>query len=249
MVKFLLKKGRIFNKEFIFSLLAFIKYRYEEEIIAKSARKIMVVSQVDADYLKSISNTSAKFLVVPNGAYFEHISETTKSEYFRLGILSSWGSPRAFEENNWFIQTYFKKYIKAHPNAKLILAGRGKLIEKYRGDKNIEIMGEVDTLDQFFSNIDVFLSINPKGCGILNRVLDSFAHKKIVVGIEKSFSGFTYMKSYLSFNDYKSFEKSLDFVKNNPSKVKEIEELAFLDMKKYNDWDSNYKSFINALLG
>ena len=239
---------RIFNKEFIYSLFAFIKYRYEECVISRMASKIMVVSQVDADYLKKISGTRAKFIVVPNGANFEQLTEKHKSDCLRMGILSSWGSPRALEENNWFIQTYYKKYVLTHPEVKLILAGRGCLIEKFRDVKNVEIMGEVNSLNEFFSNIDVFISVNPKGCGILNRVLDAFAHKTIVVGVDKSFSGFKYMSSYLTFDDYTSFKNTINYIGKNPDKIRQIEEAAYLDVKKYNDWDKNYEYFINELL-
>ena len=37
-------------------------------------------------------------------------------------------------------------------------------------------------------------------------------------------------------------------LEKNPDKIRQIEEAAYLDVKKYNDWDKNYEYFINELL-
>lgn len=249
MVRFLLKKGRVFNWEFRHSLLAFIKYRYEEYIISKESNKVMVVAKADADYLRRISKSNAKFIVVPNGANFPEKNEKVKGIGLRLGILSSWSSPRALEENKWFLDTYFPKFAKRHPDVKLYLAGRGPLINVFKDREQVEILGEVNELNEFFSRIDIFLSVNPKGCGILNRVLDAFAHKTAVVGIKPSFSGFDYMQdgSYLSFSDYKGFEESIEKLGNDAALRERIQNTAFAEINKHNQWDANYNKLIEQI--
>lgn len=249
MIQFLLKKGRIFNKEFIYSSLAYFKYRFEERVIVNKAKQIMVVSDTDAEYLKKISGSTSEFLVIPNGATLPEITIKTKCNHLRVGILSSWSSQRTLEENEWFIDGYFNKIRNEIPDIELILAGRGALIYKFENLPNIRVIGEVDDLNDFFKDVDVFLSVNPKGCGILNRVLDAFAYRTAVLGIKNSFSGFTYMSnnSYLSFSTYKEFRDRLIALSKDINLRESLINNAINDIKLYNNWDVNYNLFINKL--
>ena len=113
----------------------------------------------------------------------------------------------------------------------------------------MRIIGEVESLDEFFSNIDVFLSANPKGCGILNRVLDAIAYKTPIIGHKGSFSGFTGMeKGYLSFDDYDSFCKTIDIIKNNKDLQTTLVAEAYNFALEHLNWRDNYESFINRYL-
>ena len=112
----------------------------------------------------------------------------------------------------------------------------------------MKYIGEVDSLDDFFKDIDIFISACPKGCGILNRVLDAFSYKTIVLGHEKSFSGFRDLKDcYLEFNDYSSFENRMDYIINNPKEIEGMIENAFNEIQKKFDWNKNYNHLIDYI--
>ena len=242
---FFLKKGYFFKYSFWYSLAAYFFNIYREIKVVRSYNKVMLVSQTDIDYLKRFARKETKFYCVPNGINIGTITAKIKSNTIRLGILSSWNSITSAQENEWFIKEYFKRYVRNHNSVKLYLAGRGPYINEYEGQEGIHILGEVYDLNDFFSNIDVFIVANPKGCGILNRVLDAFAHKTIVLGYEKAFSGFKYMKDcYLSFSNYDSFEKQIEYVQNNPEIVAQYIDNAYVTIIKENNWAENYSNFI-----
>ena len=97
--------------------------------------------------------------------------------------------------------------------------------------------------------IDVFLTVNPKGCGILNRVLDAIAFEVPIVGIKASFSGFQDSAGiYTEFHDYNSFVDAMDFVSNHYEecilKAKQAVEYA----KMHNDWENNYNKLVDNII-
>lgn len=244
-IKFYLKHLNIFHYDFFYSVYCLLRdYRIETKVI-RCFKKIALVSQVDIEYLKKRSKPNTEFICIPNGANFIEVEPKTNSHHIRLGILSSWWHTTLAEENDWFIRKYFVQYSQKHPDIKLYLAGKGSFIEQYRGIKNVEIMGEVETLNAFFKNIDVFVVPNPKGCGILNRVLDAFAYKTCVIGHKNAFSGFTYMYDcFYDFEDYSTFEEKMDILANSEKKREELANNAFLSIKENNDWEKNISKFI-----
>lgn len=244
-IKFYLKHFRIFQYDFFYTIYSLLRdYRLETKII-KNFEKIVLVSETDINYLKKRAKPSVRFYCMPNGANFSKVSPKTEADTIRLGILSNWWHITLAQENGWFIEEYFACYVKRYPNVKLILAGRGSYIEKYKNVPNVEIMGEVDNLDDFFKNVDVYIVANPKGCGILNRALDAFAYKTCVIGYKKAFSGFRYMKdSYLEFDDYNSFEKQLNCLINDPERREILVNNAYKSIMENNNWEKNISNFI-----
>lgn len=247
---FYLSHGYIFCYDFPYSIYAVLAFFREEWKVVRTYHHVVMVSNEDIRFFKKVTKSKSSFLCVPNGVEVPSVSPKTKSNVIRLGLLNSWGHRVSYDENKWFVEDYFRKYVKTHPNVELHIAGRGRFGDHFAGLKNIKYVGEVDSLDDFFKNIDVFISACPKGCGILNRVLDAFSYKTIVLGHEKSFSGFREMKdSYLEFHNYKSFEKKLDFIIENPDVIKTIVNNAYNEISIRYNWDKNYNKLIDYIEG
>lgn len=250
-VKFYFKNKLFYKYDFFYSIYAYFKTIKEEKKVLHNYKNVMLVSDVDVDYLKGFAPKDVNFICVRNGVSLPLLKEHNPSEKLRLGILSSFGSKTSFEENDWFVCKYYRKYIREHKNVELHIAGRGAYGKVYERRNQIKYWGAVEDLNDFFSNIDVFLVVNPKGCGILNRALDGFSHKVPVLGYQAAFSGFRYMNdSYLEFSSYESFENQLDFIINNPDHIAKMVDNAYEQIQKYNDWDKNYTklaSFIKTL--
>ena len=247
-IKFYAKNLNVFHYDFFYSIYCLIRdYRIESNIL-HHFKKAVLVSETDINYFKKRSFNDVIYYCMPNGANFCEVEPKTNSEIIRLGILSHWWHPTLVEENSWFIKSYFRKYTKLHHNVKLCLAGRGSFIEQFRDLPNVEIMGEVGDLNDFFSNIDIFVAANPKGCGILNRVLDAFAYKTCVLGYKNAFTGFRYMKeSYVEFDDYDSFEKALDELIDNREKREILTMNAYNEIIQNNDWEKNILNFMHFI--
>ena len=246
-VCFYTRVGHIWHKDYIGSFLRFIKWHFLDKKIVNNTDCIMLVSANDGEYLKRF-NPDANIMVCPNGVNNAVLKPHIPSEKFRLGILSSWSNENTYEENNWFVQKYFKRYAKTHSGVELILAGRGRLIERLQGLPHVSVMGEVDDLADFFANIDLFVAVNPKGCGILNRCLDAFVYQVPVIGCKGAFSGFTYMKdSFLSFNTYQQFVEATERLKNDVNLRQTLVENALREVEKNNDWEKNLGGLIDKI--
>ena len=249
-VIFYLKNRHIFNYDFFYSVYAWIKWRKRDRAVIDHFKNAMLVSQTDINYLKKLSpKAKCTYHLIQNGANVPaSLSQHTSSDHLRLGILASWGNPVTYEESAWFVEEYFPKYIKNHPDVVLYLAGRGAYVSKLEGRENVVVMGEVPDLNDYFSNIDVFLAVNPKGCGVLNRVLDAFAHQVPIVSLPASMSGFQDIDDcYIPFTDYSSFVKAMDKVKN-PSTVQKMVEKGFQYISCNNSWEKNYDKLMNIVL-
>lgn len=248
---FYLKKGHVFNKDFLYSVYGYLKYRREDKRIVNHYSGVVLYSQSDIDFLiKLAPRARCRYICVPNGIYkTDNVQSKSNHEKFTLGLMSSWGSFQSYEENNWFIRTYYKRYIKTQPNVKLLVAGRGEYISKLLGLNNVTVIGEVADLGDFFNQIDLFLSVNPKGCGILNRVLDAIVYKVPVMGNNASFSGFQNSEGiFLRFSDYNSFVKAMDYALNHKNEIRKMADNAYEYALENNDWNKNYDYLVNNIV-
>lgn len=245
-LKFYLKRFDLFNYDFLYTIHSYLQDFIAERKVAQKYKNIIFVSETDASYFKKKYNYGFETACIKAGVDNCFVSSKTKSNTLRLGILASWSHPSPSYENGWFIKDYFVRFAKRFPEIKLYLAGRGKYISKYKSIKNVEVIGEVVELDDFFRNIDVYIVVNPKGCGILNRVLDAFTHKTCVLGFSPSFSGFRYMQnSYLEFDSYQSFEEQVRHIIQHPEIKDVLVQNALNYLEKYNNWIINNDDFVN----
>lgn len=251
-IVFYFKKRHIFHFDFFYSIYGFLRYSRMEKRVIKKYENVMLVSQTDIDYLKrrnQARNKSITYWCVPNGVNeVDVVRDKSVSDKMRIGVLSSFNSRQSFEENNWFFRSIYKKYSIEHSDIELIVAGRGRFINHLRGLRSVTVLGEVDDLNDFFSNIDVFLSLNPKGCGILNRVLDAIAYRTAVIGVNGSFSGFSdSTKFYLCFDNYDSFCSTVNDIKNESLRLELIGKAESIIKEKHN-WVLNYDRFVQKIL-
>jgi glycosyltransferase involved in cell wall biosynthesis len=249
--KFYLSIGHVFCYDFLYSVYGYLRYSRKEKFVLNTYENTIFVAQVDIDYLKQkYPRSGCNYICVPNGVpEVNNVLDHVPSDRLRLGILSPWESKQIIEESNWFIRKYYKRYYAKHPNTVLKLAGRGSKINQFQNQDGIEVLGEVEDLADFFANIDVFISSNPKGCGILNRVLDAFMYKVPVLGHEASFSGFPSSDDICyKFNNYPSFESALEYINANRTDVRRRVENAIEYTKKNNNWERNYQKLVEILM-
>lgn len=249
-IKHYLRIGHVFNYDFIYSIYAYLRYSPLEKRMIRFFDKCIFVSPVDINYMISkTKENKEKFLYAQNGIYIPNEIQHNKFTKFRIGILSPWVSKQITEESRWFIVNYFKKYSKENENVELILAGRGPRIRQFEGLHNVKVIGEVDSLEDFFSNIDIMISSNPKGCGILNRVLDSFAYKVPVLGVPGSFTGFPNSDNcYYTFNNYTEFRSVLNKIIERKEELIEIANNAYVYITKNNNWNLIYDKLVDKII-
>lgn len=249
-IKHYLKVGNVFNYDFFYSIYAYLKYIPLEKKMLQSYAKCILVSPSDIGYMERVYKVPiSKFIYAPNGVEKQAEIQRTRSEVFRIGILSPWVSKPITEESKWFINKYFRKYSKTHNNIELILAGRGARIRQFEGMKNVKVLGEVASLEDFFSNIDVMISANPKGCGILNRILDSFSYRVPVCGVPGSFSGFPNSEGcYLKFSTYREFCEIIEEIMKRRDQLSTVADNAYSYIQEHHNWDQIYEGLVNDII-
>lgn len=248
-----IKFKRIWSYDFWYSIYGYLRYYIEEKKMLKNYKKIILVSMRDIDYLhETYHSPIEKFIYATNGIdRVDKLKKHKRQHRLSLGILATWYSSQIIEESKWFIEEIYIPYVKSKKNKEieLILAGRGPKIKQFEGLKNIKVIGEVDSLGDFFSQIDVMISSNPKGCGILNRVLDSFAHRVPVCGVSESFSGFSEAEGcYMTFSNLNDFSSLIEIITDDEHFTRKVADRAYLYIKRKHDWIQIYDDLVEKLL-
>ncbi len=238
-----------FCEDLLYCICAYIKYIQVEKKVIEKYQNIMLVSQTDINYLES--RYPKQYLYLPNGVDIDikHYECKKYNGKLTLGILCTGNASVFYDEVDVFVSRYLKKYLIEHKNVECIIAGNGIYNEKFARHKGIKVIGKVNKLEDFYSNIDIFISPVAKGCGVINRVLEAFAFGAFTVGHEGTFTGITDLsKGYLCYTSYQEFENCIDFFLNNPDKVNEYKKNAQYYIKEYRNWDKIYDEFVKSKL-
>lgn len=247
---FLLKEGKVFTRSFLKNIARYLLYYFREKKIFSTPIPFMFVSQNDIDCLKR-RFPNVKCLCVPNGVNTPHGDMTKyKSDEVRLGMLSNW-VPESLEEARWFIENYLPSIVKEIPNVKLYVAGKcnnQKIVSYFKSNPNIKYLGWIDSLEEYFKGIDIYVATVPRGNGILNKVLDAFAHQTPCIGNKGSFNGFKGLKNgCIECSSKEDYINAIRILTEDEDKRKSIVNNALVYIKEHNNWDVNYNNFINEI--
>jgi len=243
MMRFYIQRRLFFNKHLIGATLRYIKYYFVERNVVRNFDKVIVVSEHDAAYLEKKFSCS-NIEVVTNGADFPDLSKRKSKDFsFTLGLLSYWGAGN-YSDVDWFFTEYLPELKIRYPGIRIITAGRGaddytlNLFKQH----DVEHLGGVDDLWVFFNRIDIFITTLRKECGILNKVLDAMAHKKIVVGLEHNMYAFGSLKDgYFTYKNLNEFVQALETIRENPELVESRVDNAYRFVTQHHNWVTNYE--------
>lgn len=247
-IKFYLKRGKILYKDLYYSIVSYLRYHRKDIQVARTYDKVLMVSKTDVDKLSREAKDC--HLVLANNCV--KLKETAFRQYdktkpLKLGIIAHWMFV-SIDETRWFIDDVFKKLRPVYPGIELVIAGRGddKLANHFfRGD-GVRFIGEVDSLDDFFNEINIYVATVPKGCGVLNKLLDAFSYRVFSIGIQASFSAFTELKDgYVVCNRFEDYVKAIQMYCDDQEKVMRMVENAYEYVKRtHSDEEKNYKEVI-----
>ena len=248
--KFYLRRLKFFHPELWLNLLRYIKYAPLEKRIVHGYKKVIVASKHDAEYLNRRYGRS-NVVAIQNGVdvdmkYVNVNQENSAYKFeYRIGMLNYWGAGKP-HDFTWFVDEILPSLRSHFPSIRVILAGRGGSDEliKYLEKNGCEFVGEVEYLTDFFASIDICVTSMRKECGILNKALDAFAHKKIVVGFEPNMKAFSDLhRGFLTYKNSHEMIECIEFVRDRPGDVLEIQNNAYRYVLKNNDWDQKMNDF------
>jgi hypothetical protein len=244
-------KNKIFNTELIRTFLRLVKYSIIEKKIVSFSEKIIVVSDYDKDYLNK-KYKCQKVLSIPNGIDIPNQPPHKKNNFFKptIGFLYFWGVQNSIDDIDWFISSYLPILKKEFPNIEIIAAGKGANLNalNYFEKNNINYLGEVKDLNEFFSRIDFYLTTVRKKCGILNKVLESFAHQKIVIAYEGNMLAFRDLeKGFFTYKTVDELILNIRKIKSNTNEVETYVKNSLNYINEKHNWKINYNYFYSII--
>lgn len=196
--KKVLNKSIVFSHDLMFYRLnefinrdgnkdAFVQQVKTKEVeLLNSFKKILVV----ADYEKKIliQEGIAEDKIINVGAPQEPVElQEGKFEYY-FGFIGG-----NYSQNVEALETFVKDYYPFFKDKKFAIAGSvcklnevKKLAEQY---PNISLLGYVDDLKDFYSDVRFITAALPVGSGIKIKVVEGMAHGKVILGTKKAFEG------------------------------------------------------------
>jgi hypothetical protein len=249
---FYIKRKKFNYYDLYYSCWQLIHYCIKEFLVILKSPNVMYVSPYDLTSMKKIFKKK-NFLLVQNGVEINKENSIQKFKKERnciiLGTISYW-TKVSLCELKWFIDDIFLKYGSKNREIKLVIAGMGAdaaMIAYFESLPNVVFIGKVESLDEFFNQIDIFVGTVPKSVGILNKILDAFAHKRLVIGLPECFKAFMNDKQvYLSFKNDREFIDIIDKFSCDDMKV--IVNQAYEFVIEQHSWIKNYEPFIKFLI-
>lgn len=236
--------------------LKYVKFTLYEWLILRYYNHVVLVSWGDKYYYSRKLSTrryAEKITVIPNGIIpweGNRIYRRKNNHKLIIGCLSPWDES-AFATLQLFLNEIWAK-LNTRNNLKLIIAGRYLTEDKKNyilGFENIEVMGEVKDLSEFYDAIDVSLLTMVKRCGIINRLLDAFSYQVPVLTRPQSLLAFKEkLDCCYVYNDVNTFERMVANILNNPLMVQKKVNDARDVILRNNDWEKNYSSFNELLM-
>lgn len=254
---FYLKRGKLFYYDLYYSAYQILKYSFREYSVLRRSKNIIYVSSSDISVMQKFFREK-KFFLAQNGVDVPlyrnqqlRNSRIDASSVLVLGSISNWNKV-SIDEVKWFIEDSLPRLRVKFPNLKIKLAGKDvgsyakNIFNKVEG---VEYIGEVPNLCDFFSKIDIFIATVPKGVGILNKVIDSFAYERLVIGLPQCFYAFPENSDgFIPCENYIEFENAINLYLYDCEQVNKIVEKSYNYIKSHHNWSDNYAELVDHIV-
>ncbi len=194
-----------------------------ENKIVKYADKIICLTSVDSNLLKSIYGRNADSIIpITIEDKFKCLSNLENGTSYHLFVGSSFFAN--IDALNWYVINVLP-FIKS----KLIVVGTGMevLMDKYDENLNIEIHGFVDDLGPYYEGADFVINPVRLGSGMKTKTIEALMYGKTIIGTQEAFAG---------MEDIENLEAG--YICNQPKEF--ITRIQNLDDKKFNVKSRNY---------
>ena len=195
-------------------------YSYKEKRCLSGFGDIVYVSPVDVKYVEKTYSFSASLHCITPGVEKQStvIEESTNDfdvKCIQIGCLTDFSNDTLNENLYPLIKGIIPYLDNNQLKYKLIIAGRGAnstIENEMKKSQNIQYIGYVDSLSDFYNSIDIVITTVAKKCGVINRILEAWAYAKPVIGYSHNFVPFLKAKNeenYLSADNNEEFYKML----------------------------------------
>ncbi|MDZ5254361.1 glycosyltransferase family 4 protein [Clostridium sp. LIBA-8841] len=217
------EEKNIFKK--IFFGLEYLKLKNYEKNIGDKVNKIIALSENDKKELDNIGIKMNKIKVIPIAFSTDYIKENLneKKECLNILFLGTMSWMPNYEGVLWFLKNVIPILREEKMNFKFYIVGKGASdeINQYDNGKDIEILGFVEDLNQYFDLCDCMIVPIFFGSGLRVKIIEAFAKKMPVISTTIGAEGLNIenKKNILIADSSKEFLSSLKDI-NNP-KIRE----------------------------
>jgi polysaccharide biosynthesis protein PslH len=233
-------------KEKLFHLYdAIMLQKYEKHILC-DMDQIIVLSHEDQSQLVAMGiNTQNIILIPPFYHPKPHKKQPQTKKLLFVGNLL-W-NPNA-DAMRWFLQDIFPILHRQDPKISITIIGDGgdTALKHFKNNPSIHILGNIQNLDQYFTNTNVFILPIRIGGGVRIKALTAFAHSVPVVSTSVGMRGIEAKQGihYLEANTSLNFAQQIINLLKNPTLQANISTNAITFLQKYHTRDTIQKHFL-----
>lgn len=168
------------------SLLTLAVTRLNEHLASRFSDAVICLNQRDADQIKNIYHREPD-AVAP-------LSLEDKFDEAKLHTVPS--IVGAFIGSNFYANYYGVKWfienVAPHISTKILIIGKDfeKCKDEFTGEPNIEIIGTVDDLEQYYYSISFIVSPIFLGSGMKTKTAEALMYGKTIFGTTEAFQGY-----------------------------------------------------------
>lgn len=172
----------------------YLSYWYNERLSARYGDRLIALNERDQKLINKYYNVQC-YEIVPV-TYVDRFDENRcmvdkKENSKKLLFVGSAGLKANVDGIKWFICNVFKFLPKDY-----ILQIVGKGFEKYKDelsiDKNIQVIGTVDDVDDYYYKADVVVAPILYGCGMKTKTAEAMMFGKCIMASSEALEGYEY---------------------------------------------------------
>lgn len=158
----------------------FKKLKRQESELNRVFDAVLVCSDNDKKILENLNRHEIRIFTIPNGVDVKDYSYQNSYPLtfkFNLIFCGSLDYEPNYTGMVWFLENVWDNILKKIPTLQLIIVGRGRppeeLLSKFQSVQNINFIGEVDDVEQYYYNSDLAIVPLLNGSGTRLKILEA----------------------------------------------------------------------------
>lgn len=242
-------------KKALVSIKRKIVSRIERKIVRR-AKTLLVISDVDRDYLsRRYRRDQNSIMVIPNGvcamAEMESSAESGKDEKVCIVFTGAMDYFPNIQAAEYLIEQVVPRLRERGLSYRLFIVGRRPPSSlQNRQDSSVIVTGTVPNVASYLRMADIVLAPLLSGAGLKNKVLEGLISEKPLIGSPIAFEGIPLEvgRHALMAASTDEWVDMITLLSDNPKKRKEIGEEGARFVREHFSWESIHKKMESLLL-
>lgn len=155
-----------------------------ERIGLLRADRIIAIQDLENDYFRDLVGGKRDVFTVGHRCVPTPMDLPKQND--TIGYLSS-NNPLNVDSLRWFLDEVWPRILSKRPHARLLIAGT--ICQTHWSAVNVDVIGEVEVLSEFFKKCSLVINPMRVGTGLKIKTIEALAHGRMVVGTDVAFEG------------------------------------------------------------